>query len=62
MSLRGAAAIVGIAELPTQRTNPGRSSLGLIADVTREVIKDAHIRKEDIDGIVTEGDSTFPAM
>ena len=62
MSLRGSAAIIGIAELPTRRTNPGRSSLGLIADATREVIKDAHIRKEDIDGIVTEGDSTYPAM
>ncbi|MBM3946908.1 MAG: thiolase family protein, partial [SAR202 cluster bacterium] len=61
MSLRGAGAIIGFAELPTQRSTPGRSSFGLIADATRAAVKDAHIRLEDIDGIVTEGDSTFPA-
>ncbi len=61
MSLRGAAAIIGIGELPTQRSTPGRSMLGLLGDAARVAIKDAHIRKEDVDGIVTEGGTTYPA-
>ena len=48
MSLRGEAAIIGIGELPTQRSTPGRSMLGLLGDAARIAIKDAHIRKEDV--------------
>ncbi len=53
MSIRGKAAIVGFAEIPTRREYPGRSSLGLFADVAREAIRDAGLRKEDIDGLIT---------
>lgn len=35
MSLRGEAAIVGIAELPMRRSYPGRSMLGLCAEAAR---------------------------
>lgn len=62
MSFRGEAAIIGIGELPTQRTTPGRSMPGLLGDVAREAIKDAHIKKEDIDGIITEGGITYPGF
>ena len=62
MSLRGAAAIIGIAELPTQRTNPGRSALGLMGDVARIAVHDAHLRKEDIDGLITEGGTMYPGL
>ena len=49
-------------ELPTQRTNPGRSALGLMGDVARMAVHDAHLRKEDIDGLVTEGGTMYPGM
>ena len=35
MSLRAQAAIVGIAELPTRRTYPGRTTVSLMAEVAR---------------------------
>ncbi len=62
MSLRGAAAIIGIAELPTERANPGRSALGLMGDAARIAVHDAHLRKEDIDGLITEGGTMYPGL
>lgn len=62
MSLRGEAAIIGIGELPTQRATPGRSMIGLMGDVAREAIHDAHIRVKDVDGIVTEGGIVYPGF
>lgn len=61
MTLRGAAAVVGFHELPTRRAYPGRSMLGLLGEAAREAIADAHLRKEDIDGLITEGGPVFPA-
>ena len=48
MTLRGQAAIVGIGELPTRRTYPGRTTYSLCAEATRLAITDAGLRKEDI--------------
>lgn len=62
MSFRGEAAIIGIGELPTQRTTLGRSMPGLLGDAARLAIHDAHINIEDVDGIITEGGDTFPAF
>jgi len=62
MSLRGRTAIVGIGELPTRRTYPGRSMQGLCAEAARLAIEDAGLRKEDIDGLVVEGGTTTPAV
>lgn len=62
MSLRGKAAIVGIGELPTRRSYPGRSMEGLCAEASRLAIEDAGLRKEDIDGLVVEGGATTPAL
>ncbi len=58
MNIRGQAAIVGIGEIPTRRTNPGRSNLGLMAEAVKLALDDAHLRKEDVDGLVT---AVYPA-
>ena len=60
MSLRGETAIVGFAELPTRRSYPGRAMLGLLAEAAREAMEDAHIQKDHVDGIITEGGSVYP--
>ena len=62
MSLRGEAAIIGIGELPTTRATFGRSMVGLMGDVARIAIHDAHLRFSDIDGLVTEGGAVSPAF
>ena len=60
MSLRAQAAIVGIAELPTRRTYPGRTTVSLMAEVAHLALEDAGLRKEDLDGVVTNGDTVNP--
>lgn len=62
MTLRGTAAIVGIGELPTRRSYPGRSMESLCAEAARLAIADAGLRKDDVDGLVVEGGSTTPAI
>ena len=61
MTMRGAAAIVGFAEIPTRRTYEGRTAMGLMAEASRNAMVDAGIRKEEIDGLVVEGGSFYPA-
>ena len=53
MSIRGKAAIVGIGEVPTQEFYPGRSALGLAAEAISLALDDAHLTKDDIDGLLT---------
>ena len=53
MSIRGAAAIIGIGEIPTRREIPGRTDIGLLAEVSKLALDDAQLRKEDINGLVT---------
>lgn len=61
MSLRGKAAVVGIAEYPTTRQPPpGRTTLGLLSELAGMAIKDAGLRKEDIDGLITYGPEVLP--
>ncbi|MCH8869895.1 MAG: thiolase family protein [Chloroflexi bacterium] len=60
MSLRGETAIVGIGEIPTQRTYPGRTTYSLCTEATRLAIADAGLRKEDIDGLITRGSDISP--
>mgnify|MGYP002633104927 CR=1 FL=1 len=62
MTLRGEAAIIGIGELPTQRSTPGRSMIGLMGDAARIAIHDAHLTPKDIDGLVTEGGVVYPGF
>jgi acetyl-CoA acetyltransferase len=60
MTLRGEAAIVGIGELPTRRTYPGRTTNSLCTEAARTAIADAGLRKEDIDGLITPGSDVSP--
>jgi acetyl-CoA acetyltransferase len=60
MSLRAQAAIVGIGELPTRRTYPGRTTQSLCTEAARLAIADAGLRKEDVDGLVTRGSDVSP--
>ncbi|MBI4299018.1 MAG: thiolase family protein [Chloroflexi bacterium] len=60
MNIRGQAAIVGIAELPTQQQYQGRSSLSLLTEAAHLAIMDAGLRKEDIDGLITYQDGPAP--
>ncbi len=60
VSLRGKTAIVGIGEIPTQRTYPGRSTYSLCAEATRLAITDSGLRKADIDGLITSGEHIGP--
>ncbi len=62
MSFRGEAAIIGIGELPTRRTIPGMSVGGLMAQAARLAMEDAHITRDQIDGLITEGGDTFPGF
>ena len=55
MTLRGKAAIIGIGEVPTRRSYPGRTMYGLCADAARLALEDAGLRKADLSGLVTDG-------
>ena len=54
MTLRGAASITGIGELKPERRKPGRTGLGLAAEVAKQCIEDAGLRKDEVDGVITE--------
>ena len=60
MTLRGKTAIVGIGEVPTLRTYPGRTTNSLLTEASRLAIADAGLHKEDIDGIITRGSDVNP--
>ncbi|MCH8186413.1 MAG: thiolase family protein [Chloroflexi bacterium] len=62
MTLRGKAAIVGIGEIPTRRSHPGRTMYGLCAEAARLALEDAGLRKQDINGLVTDGLAAPAAM
>lgn len=54
MSLRGAAAIVGIYDIKPARSRPDRDIPSLLAEACFGAIRDAGLRKEDIDGMLME--------
>jgi acetyl-CoA acetyltransferase len=59
MSLRGAAAVVGLAELaPTKTTED--SEMALLAKVATEAIADAGLTLGDVDGLLLTGMPSFP--
>ncbi len=62
MTLRGKAAIVGIGEIPTRRSYPGRTMYGLCAEAARLALEDTGLRKQDINGLVTDGLAAPAAM
>ena len=48
--------------MPTQRQYPDRTTLGLCAEAARLAIEDAGLRKDDVNGLVTDGGTTPAAM
>ena len=52
MSIRGQTAIVGFHEIPTEKEYPGRTTIGLLAEVSLGAITDSGLRKDDIDGLI----------
>ena len=52
MSLRGACAVVGAAELPPARVTPGQTTLGMIGRVARAAVADAGLEPAAIDGLL----------
>lgn len=53
MSLRGTAAICGFAEMAPQKGAGDVTPLGIIANVARDAIADAGLKKSDVDGLLT---------
>src|SRR5574339_516912 len=62
MSLRGKAAIVGVAEFKPSRYTEGETTLGMIAKVAADAIADAGLEPGDIDGLITESFAEAPFM
>lgn len=60
MSFRGRAAIVGVGETLHKRVWAGRTERGLCAEAATMAIADAGLHKDDIDGIITFGGTSFP--
>ncbi len=54
MSIRGSAAIVGYHEIPTRRMYQGRSNWSLLTEAALGAIRDAGLRKDDIDGLICQ--------
>ncbi len=62
MSLRGAAAVVGIGELPPSRYTGDATILDLLSTVTAEAINDAGIERSSIDGLVVHPIGGLPGF
>jgi acetyl-CoA C-acetyltransferase len=62
MSLKGAAAVVGIAELAPQRYTGDASILDLLSQVGAEAIADAGFKHADIDGLVVHPIGGLPGF
>ncbi|MPZ99156.1 MAG: thiolase family protein [Dehalococcoidia bacterium] len=54
MNLRGAAAVVGICELKPERERPDRDLNSLLAEVSLGAIRDAGLRKQDIECLIMQ--------
>ena len=62
MSLRGAAAVVGVAELAPQRYTGEATILELMSQVASEAIDDAGFSKSEIDGLVVHPIGGLPGF
>lgn len=54
MTLKGAAAITGIAEMKPAKRQEGLTGIAMAADIAIRCIADAGLTKDDVDGLVTE--------
>src|SRR5882724_2511502 len=62
MSLRGKAAIVGVAEFKPSRNTEGATTLGMLAAVALDAIADAGLEVGEVDGIITASFAEAPFM
>ena len=62
MTLRGQAAIVGIAEFKPSRYTEGATTLGMLAQVAAGAIADAGLEMGEVDGLVIENFAEAPFM
>lgn len=62
MSLRGRAAIIGIAERPPSRYTEGETTLGMLAEIARQAVADAGMELGEVDGLITENFAEAPFM
>ncbi len=62
MSLRGAAAVVGVAELPPQRHTGEATILELLSQVGTDAIADAGFKRSDVDGLIVHPIGGLPGF
>lgn len=62
MSLRGKAAIVGVAEFKPSRYTEGETTLGMLAKVAADAVADAGLELGEVDGLLTESFAEAPFM
>ena len=62
MSLKGKAAIVGVAEFKPSRYTEGETTLGMLAKVAASAIADAGMEPGDVDGVITSSFAEAPFM
>jgi len=62
MSLRGKAAIVGVAEFRPSRYTEGATTLGMLAQVACDAIADAGLDMAEVDGVIVENFAEAPFM
>ena len=54
MGLRGTAAIIGVGSVKPERRMPGRHGIGVAAEAGIKAMRDAGLRRGDIDGLITQ--------
>ena len=54
MGLRGTAAIIGVGSVKPERRMPNRSGIGVAAEAGIKAVRDAGLRRVDIDGLITQ--------
>ncbi len=62
MSLRGRAAVVGVAEFRPTRYTEGETTLGMLAKVAMAAIADAGLEPGEVDGVITANFAEAPFM
>ncbi|MGH1492657.1 MAG: thiolase family protein [Acidimicrobiales bacterium] len=62
MSLKGAAAVVGVAERPPQRYSGNATALDLFSEVATEALEDAGIARSDVDGLLVHPAGGLPGF
>lgn len=62
MSLRGSAAVVGVAELKPERYTQGETTIGLFTKVALAAVEDAGLSLSDIDGLVAHPMAGIPSL